>query len=57
MGEEYKVVNLEEYDEVEIHENCTVQILKNSRTGEVSVGWWEGGIEDEPVWNPYGLPS
>ena len=29
------------YDEEEIHDNCTVQILKNSATGEISVGWWE----------------
>ena len=29
------------FDEEEIHENCTVQILKNSITGETSVGWWE----------------
>lgn len=28
------------FDEVEIYENCTVQILKNSVTGEGSVGWW-----------------
>lgn len=37
------------YDEEEIHENCTVQILRNSVTGDVSVGWWEnvGEGEDE----------
>lgn len=29
------------YDSEEVHENCTVQILKNSVTGETSVGWWE----------------
>lgn len=29
------------YDEEEIHENCTVQILRNSQTGETSIGWWE----------------
>ena len=29
------------YDQEEIHENCTVQILKNSMTGACSVGWWE----------------
>ena len=29
------------YDIEEIHENCTVQILKNSVTGEISIGWWE----------------
>lgn len=29
------------YDECEIHHNCTVEIWKNSKTGEVSIGWWE----------------
>ena len=29
------------YDEEEIHPNCTVQILRNSETGEESVGWWD----------------
>lgn len=28
------------YDKEEIVENCTVQILSNSKTGDVSVGWW-----------------
>ena len=31
------------FDGEEIHENCTVQILTNSVTGETSVGWWENG--------------
>jgi hypothetical protein len=31
------------YDEEEIHNNCTVQILKNSVTGETSIGWWKDG--------------
>lgn len=29
------------YDQEEIHHNCTVQVLTNSLTGEVSVGWLE----------------
>lgn len=29
------------FDECEIHENCTVEILRNSVTGEISIGWWE----------------
>ena len=29
------------YDIEETYENCTVQILRNSITGETSVGWWE----------------
>lgn len=33
------------FDIEEIHENCTVQVLTNSVTGEVSVGWWENEEE------------
>lgn len=33
------------YDIEEIHHNCTVQILRNSVTGEQSIGWWP---EEEP---------
>lgn len=29
------------YDECEIHENCIVEIWKNSTTGEISIGWYE----------------
>ena len=29
------------FDIEEVHPNCTVQILKNSITGEMSIGWWE----------------
>ena len=31
------------YEEVERHKNCTVQVLRNVVTGELSVGWWENG--------------
>ena len=31
------------YDECEIHKNCTVEIWKNSTTGEISIGWYENG--------------
>jgi len=34
-------VEINVFDVEEIHNNCTVQILKNSVTGETSVGWWE----------------
>lgn len=34
-------VKINFFDEEELHSNCTVQILKNSVTGETSVGWWE----------------
>lgn len=32
------------YDEEERHVNCTVQILRNSVTGEESIGWWENEV-------------
>ena len=37
-------VNL--YEEVELHTNCTVQVLRNVLTGELSVGWWENGEDN-----------
>lgn len=37
------------YDEEEIIEGCTVQILRNSITGEESWGWWIGTKEDMPL--------
>ena len=40
------VVNMENmeiniYDEEETYPDCTVQVLKNSVTGKISVGWWK----------------
>lgn len=35
------------YDEVETYPNCTVQLLRNSVTGDVSVGWWVNEEADE----------
>lgn len=32
---------IEYFDVEEIHPDCTVQVLKNSETGAISVGWWE----------------
>ena len=29
------------FDQEEIYTDCTVQILRNSVTGEVSIGWWK----------------
>lgn len=29
------------FDIEEVYDNCTVQILSSSITGEVSVGWWK----------------
>lgn len=34
------------YDECEVHENCTVEIWRNSETGEVSIGWYENEESD-----------
>lgn len=36
------------YDEEELHEGVTVQILKNTVTGDVSIAWWDpdNGPED-----------
>lgn len=33
------------FDIEEVHHNCTVQILRNSVTGEQSIGWWP---EEQP---------
>lgn len=33
---EYNIFNKEE-----VYPNCTVQILTNTVTGEVSIGWWD----------------
>ena len=46
-SETFQSVDLSLYDVEEIHENCTVQVWRNSVTGEVSVGWWENeGVEE-----------
>lgn len=42
-------VNLNLYDQEEIHDNCTVQILRNSYTGVVSVGWWDNDAAPKGV--------
>ena len=34
-------VEMNVFDKEEIFENCTVQVLTNSVTGETSIGWWE----------------
>ncbi len=35
------------FDQEEIYPNCTVQVLTNTVTGEVSVGWWRNDINTE----------
>lgn len=37
------------YDQVEIYEDCTVQILTNTITGEQSIGWWRN--DKPPITN------
>ena len=39
MNEEYQMQECNLFDEEEIIEHCTVQIWKNSHTGQVSIGW------------------
>lgn len=34
-------VEVNVFDQEEIHENCTVIIWRNSITGEESIGWYE----------------
>ena len=29
------------YDKEDIYPDCTVQVLTNTKTGDVSVGWWK----------------
>ena len=33
------------FDKEETYENCTVQVLTNTVTGEVSVGWWRNSLD------------
>lgn len=35
------------YDQCEVYHNCTVQVLTNTKTGDVSVGWWRNGPDDD----------
>ena len=42
------------FDKEEIYQNCTVQILTNTVTGEVSVGWWKNDKEDDRKGNGNG---
>ena len=34
------------YDQEEIYTGCTVQVLTNSVTGDVSIGWWQEETEE-----------
>lgn len=41
----HKVIETNIFAVEEVHHNCTVQILRNSVTGEQSIGWWP---EEQP---------
>lgn len=34
------------YDQEEIFENCTVQVLTNTISGRTSVGWWQNKMDE-----------
>ena len=38
---EEAIENGDYFEEEELYPDCTVQILKNRKTGEISVGWWK----------------
>ena len=40
-------VEINIYDREEIFENCTVQVLTNTTTGQVSIGWWQNEDDDD----------
>ena len=35
------------YDQEEIYENCTVQVLTNTINGHTSIGWWQNPKEED----------
>lgn len=43
MNEEIFADNV--FDECEVHHNCTVEIWRNSKTGKISIGWYENKDE------------
>ena len=47
MNDKIVDVHMDIYDEEEIIPHCTVQILRNSVTGDVSIGWWREESEDD----------
>jgi len=40
VGPQYALEGFEIYDERELLPDCTVEILRNSVTGQESFGWW-----------------
>ena len=46
--EKPRIESISIYDREEIHHNCTVQVLHNTITGQVSIGWYpEGKFKDQ----------
>ena len=39
IQQQTEITDISIYDKIEEHDNCTVQILSNSITGDVSIGW------------------
>lgn len=44
---EEELVETAVFDQENIYENCTVQVLTNTVTGETSVGWWRNDISNK----------
>ena len=42
-----EIIDTEIYDKETIITNCTVQILENTVTGKVFIGWWRNEKEDD----------
>lgn len=42
-------VSLHDFEEVEVIEGVTIQVLRCKRCGRLSYGWWRGGIADRPI--------
>ena len=60
MSDENDILSVETnvFDQEEIYPNCTVQVLTNTVTGEVSVGWWRNDIFEpgaDDIEEDYGL--
>ena len=39
-ADDIEIISTNLYNIEEVYPNCTVQVLKNSVTGEQSIGWW-----------------
>lgn len=45
-GGEFVELAVAFYDKREVHKNCTVEVLTNTKTGAVSVGWYKNSEEE-----------